>query len=159
MLNWDSDSSDLLNISKACHWCAHLLFFFFTVVRGNIRTVLNDGDLQESVIAVSVTRVYRQKFTLFHPRGHSVKSLGEIRTPLSCGVRPGPGSFLFMGWVHFGDAWLGCAPRYKDFKKVYEAATETHENPCEMALDWGYHENLEPFLISTENEGVYCMAG
>ncbi|XP_053326850.1 meteorin [Spea bombifrons] len=105
------------------------------VVRGNIRMVGNDAELQESVIGISATRVYRQKFTLFHAHGRSVRSLGDIRVPLSCGVKPGPGTFLFMGWVHFGDAWLGCAPRYKDFKQVYEAAIGARENPCEIALE------------------------
>ncbi|XP_073492376.1 meteorin [Aquarana catesbeiana] len=141
--DWDGQLAlplNKLSMEGACRPCndTEILMAVCTsdfVVRGNIRTVLNDRDMQESVIAVSVTRVYRQKFTLFQPRGHSVKSLGDIRTPLSCGVRPGPGTFLFMGWVHFGDAWLGCAPRYKDFKKVYETATETHENPCEIALE------------------------
>ncbi|CAI9570941.1 unnamed protein product [Staurois parvus] len=136
--DWDGQSSNFC--IGACRPCndTEILMAVCTsdfVVRGNIRTVFNDKDVQESVIAVSATRVYRQKFTLFQPRGHSVKSLGDIKTPLSCGVRPGPGSFLFMGWVHFGDAWLGCAPRYKDFKRVYETSKETHENPCEIALD------------------------
>ncbi|KAM8960343.1 meteorin [Pelodytes ibericus] len=129
-----------LNMEGVCRPCndTEILMAVCTsdfVVRGNIRMVGNDAELQESVIGISATRVYRQKFTLFQPRGHSVKSLGDIRTPLSCGVKPGPGSFLFMGWVHFGDAWLGCAPRYKDFKRIYEAAKRAHENPCDIALD------------------------
>ncbi|KAM4631712.1 meteorin [Discoglossus pictus] len=129
-----------LNMEGACRPCndTEILMAVCTsdfVVRGNIRTVVNDVELKQSVIGITATRVHRQKFTLFQPRGHSVKSLGDIRTPLSCGVKPGPGSFLFMGWVHFGDAWLGCAPRYKDFKRVYEAATQARENPCEIALD------------------------
>ncbi|XP_063791525.1 meteorin isoform X1 [Pseudophryne corroboree] len=129
-----------MSIEGACSPCndTEILMAVCTsdfVVRGNIRRVVNDAELQESVIGISATRVHRQKFTLFQPRGHSVKSLGDIRTPLSCGVKLGPGSFLFMGWVHFGDAWLGCAPRYKDFKRVYEAATHLRENPCEILLD------------------------
>ncbi|XP_063285082.1 meteorin [Pelobates fuscus] len=129
-----------LNMEGVCRPCndTEILMAVCTsdfVVRGNIRAVENDAELQESVIGISATRVHRQKFTLFQPRGHSVKSLGDIRTPLSCGVKTGPGSFLFMGWVHFGDAWLGCAPRYKDFKRIYERALQAHENPCEIALD------------------------
>ncbi|KAJ1097889.1 hypothetical protein NDU88_003005 [Pleurodeles waltl] len=105
------------------------------VIRGNIRTVSNDVELQESVISVSAIKIHRQKFTLFQPVGNSLRSTGSIRTLLRCGVKPGPGSFLFMGWVHFGEAWLGCAPRHKDFRRVYEAAQQAHENPCEVVLD------------------------
>ncbi|KAM9305000.1 meteorin [Gastrophryne carolinensis] len=141
--DWDGQLAlplNKLSLEGACRPCnnTEILMAVCTsdfVVRGNIRTVRNDAEMQESVISVSGTRVFHQKFTLFHHRGHSVKSHGEIKTPLSCGVRPGPGSFLFMGWVHFSDAWLGCAPRYKDFKRVYEAAKENHENPCEISLD------------------------
>ncbi|KAG8431986.1 hypothetical protein GDO86_018215 [Hymenochirus boettgeri] len=105
------------------------------VVQGSIRTIVHDVELRESVIGISATRILRQKFALFHTRGHAMKPLGNIRTPLNCGVKPGPGSFVFMGWVHFGDAWLDCAPRYKDFVQVYEAATQAHTNPCKIALD------------------------
>ncbi|XP_053550282.1 meteorin [Bombina bombina] len=141
--DWDGRLSlplNKLSMEGACRPCndTEILMAVCTsdfVVRGNIRRVVNDAELQQSVIGIAATRVHRQKFTLFQPQGHSVKSLGDIRTPLSCKVKPGPGSFLFMGWVHFGDAWLGCAPRYKDFKRVYEAATKSHENPCEVRLD------------------------
>ncbi|XP_071975801.1 meteorin [Engystomops pustulosus] len=129
-----------LSMEGACRPCndTEILMAACTsdyVVRGNIKSVENNEELQESVIEISATRVHRQKFTLFHARGHSLRSHGEIRTPISCGVKPGPGSFLFMGWVHFGDAWLGCAPRYKDFKRVYESAMKVHANPCEISLD------------------------
>ncbi|MBN3301813.1 METRN protein, partial [Amia calva] len=104
------------------------------VVRGNIRSVENDGDLRASVIKVSATRVYRQKYALFSGAGRLAKS-GEIRTLLQCGVKPGAGSFLFTGRVHFGEAWLGCAPRYKDFRRVYEEAKEARLISCELASD------------------------
>ncbi|XP_029433418.1 meteorin [Rhinatrema bivittatum] len=105
------------------------------VVRGNIQTVSNDVEMQESIIGVSATKIHRQKFTLFQPVDRSDELRGSIRTMLRCGVKPGPGSFLFMGWVHFGEAWLGCAPRYRDFRRIYEVAQQAHENPCEVALD------------------------
>ncbi|KAL8175114.1 UNVERIFIED_CONTAM: hypothetical protein K2H54_013720 [Gekko kuhli] len=105
------------------------------VIRGNIRTVSNNVDLQESIIYVSATRIHRQKFALFQPVGKYGKSAGSIRTLLRCGVKPGPGSFLFTGWLHFGEAWLSCAPRYKDFCQIYEEARQAHENPCEVSLD------------------------
>ncbi|MBN3315392.1 METRN protein, partial [Atractosteus spatula] len=102
------------------------------VVRGNIRSVRTDGDLWASVIGVSASRVYRQKYALFSGPGRLAQS-GEIRTLLRCGVKPGSGSFLFTGRVHFGEAWLGCAPRYKDFRRVYEEAREARQIPCELA--------------------------
>ncbi len=107
----------------------------FLVVRGNIRSVDTDSNLKAAVIKVSVTRVYQQKFALF-PESGRLTRLGEIRTPLRCGVRPGAGSFLFTGRVHFGEAWLGCAPRYKDFLKVYEQAKQSLMIPCTLVNDW-----------------------
>ncbi|XP_062444721.1 meteorin [Rhea pennata] len=102
------------------------------VVRGSIRSVANDAELQESVIGVSAARVHRQKFPLFQPVGKSGRSAGSIRTPLRCGVKPGPGTFLFAGWLHFGEAWLSCAPRYKDFQRIYAGARQARLNPCEF---------------------------
>lgn len=106
----------------------------FSVVRGNIRSVETDSNLKAAVIKVSATRVYRQKFALFPDSGRLTRS-GEIRTALQCGVRPGPGSFLFTGRVHFGEAWLGCAPRYKDFLKAYEEAKQSLTIPCTLVND------------------------
>ncbi|KAL0156235.1 hypothetical protein M9458_047481, partial [Cirrhinus mrigala] len=94
-------------------------------VRGNIRSVEKDSNLKAAVIKVSATRVYRQKFTLFPESGRLTRS-GEIRTPLH---------FLFTGRVHFGEAWLGCAPRYKDFLKVYEQAKQSLMIPCTLVND------------------------
>uniref|UniRef100_A0A8C7DY06 Meteorin, glial cell differentiation regulator n=1 Tax=Naja naja TaxID=35670 RepID=A0A8C7DY06_NAJNA len=105
------------------------------VIRGNIKSVSNDREAQESIISVSATRIHRQKFALFQPVGKSGKSTGNIHTLLRCGVKPGPGSFLFTGWMHFAEAWLTCAPRYKDFLRIYEEARQAHENPCEVSLD------------------------
>ncbi|XP_043945200.1 meteorin [Protopterus annectens] len=141
--DWNSRSSldsNNFNMEGACRPCndSEILMAVCTsdfVVRGNIWTVSNNLELQESVISVSTTRIYRQKYTLFQPVGKHGKSFGEIRTMLKCGVKPGAGSFLFTGWLHFGEAWLGCAPRYKDFRHIYKAAKDVHENPCELALD------------------------
>ncbi|XP_067162597.1 meteorin [Apteryx mantelli] len=105
------------------------------VVRGSIRSVSNDAELQESVIGVSATRIHRQKFPLFQPVGKAGKAAGSIRTPLRCGVKPGPGTFLFTGWLHFGEAWLSCAPRYKDFQRIYAGARHARQNPCEFPSD------------------------
>uniref|UniRef100_A0A3Q4I2Q9 Meteorin, glial cell differentiation regulator n=1 Tax=Neolamprologus brichardi TaxID=32507 RepID=A0A3Q4I2Q9_NEOBR len=104
------------------------------LVRGNIKSVEEDENLRAAVIKVSATRVFRQKYTLF--TGNSrLSSRGEIRTLLQCGVKPGPGSFLFTGRVHFGEAWLGCAPRYKDFQRAYTIAKAAQQIPCELPVD------------------------
>lgn len=106
-------------------------------MRGNIRAVQEDENLRAALIKVSATRVFRQKYALF--TGNSrLTSKGEIRTLLQCGVKPGPGSFLFTGRVHFGEAWLGCAPRYKDFQRAYTIAKAAQQIPCELPVDWVY---------------------
>uniref|UniRef100_A0A8C5UAG9 Meteorin, glial cell differentiation regulator n=1 Tax=Malurus cyaneus samueli TaxID=2593467 RepID=A0A8C5UAG9_9PASS len=105
------------------------------VIRGSIRSVSNDAELQESIIGVSATRIHRQKFPLFQAGGQLGQPVGSIRTPLRCGVKPGPGTFLFTGWLHFGEAWLSCAPRYRDFQRIYEGARRTRQNPCEFPVD------------------------
>uniref|UniRef100_A0A3B5MD34 Uncharacterized protein n=1 Tax=Xiphophorus couchianus TaxID=32473 RepID=A0A3B5MD34_9TELE len=103
-------------------------------VQGNIRSVEEDETLRAAVIKVSATRVFRQKYTLFTGSSR-LASRGEVRTLLQCGVRPGPGSFLFTGRVHFGEAWLGCAPRYKDFQRTYSLAKAAQQIPCELPID------------------------
>ncbi|XP_077482571.1 meteorin isoform X2 [Stigmatopora argus] len=104
------------------------------VVRGNIRSVEEDGNLRAAIIKVSATRVFRQKYALFTSNSR-VAARGDIRTLLDCGVKPGPGSFLFTGRVHFGEAWLGCAPRYKDFLQAYTTAKAAQQIPCELPVD------------------------
>ncbi|KAF7656666.1 hypothetical protein LDENG_00037700 [Lucifuga dentata] len=63
------------------------------------------------------------------------KWTGHVNVPLKCGVYPGGDEYLLTGSVHFGEAWLGCAPRYKDFMKLYVTAQETGTNPCQIDTD------------------------
>ncbi|XP_051877602.1 meteorin [Pristis pectinata] len=137
---WSSGALLPQQAERACRPCndTEVLMAVCTsdfVVRGHIRSVIHDRERQESVVNVGTTKIYRQKYMLFHPVGKYGKSFGEVRTFLKCGVKQGVGSFIFTGHVHFGEAWLGCAPRYKDFKRIYEAAKETHENQCEIESD------------------------
>uniref|UniRef100_A0A8B9MWZ9 Meteorin, glial cell differentiation regulator n=1 Tax=Accipiter nisus TaxID=211598 RepID=A0A8B9MWZ9_9AVES len=127
-------------LARACRPCndTEILMAICTsdfVIRGSIRSVSNDVELQESVIGVSAARIHRQKFPLFQAGGRPGRPAGSIRTPLRCGVKPGPGTFLFTGWLHFGEAWLSCAPRYRDFQRIYEGARRTRQNPCEFPVD------------------------
>ncbi|XP_040604288.1 meteorin isoform X1 [Mesocricetus auratus] len=129
-----------LAVDGACRPCSdtELLLAACTsdfVIHGTIYGVAHDMELQESVITVVATRVIRQTLPLFQEEGSEGQGQASIRTPLRCGVRPGPGSFLFMGWSRFGEAWLGCAPRFHEFSRVYAAALTAHLNPCEVALD------------------------
>ncbi|KAL4836299.1 hypothetical protein H8958_017165 [Nasalis larvatus] len=126
-------------VDGACRPCsdAELLLAACTsdfVIHGIIHGVAHDVDLQESVITVMAARVLRQTLPLFGRQGSGEQGLTSIRTPLRCGVRPGPGTFLFMGWSRFGEAWLGCAPRLQEFRRAYEAARAAHLHPCEVAL-------------------------
>ncbi|TMS22706.1 Meteorin [Larimichthys crocea] len=135
-LSLDSNS---ISTEDACRPCnnTEILMAVCTsdfVIRGNIRSVVEDENLRAAVIKVSATRVFRQKYALF--TGNSrIASQGEVRTLLQCGVKPGPGSFLFTGRVHFGEAWLGCAPRYKDFQRAYTIAKAAQQIPCELPVD------------------------
>lgn len=106
-----------------------------TVIHGTIHGVAHDTELQESVITVAAARVLRQTLPLFRVGGPGGQAQASIRTPLHCGVHPGPGTFLFMGWSRFGEAWLGCAPRFQEFSRAYTAAHADHLHPCEVVLD------------------------
>lgn len=108
---------------------------FPTVIRGAIHGVMHDLELQESIITVVATSVLRQTRPLLGMGGSAGQGQAFIRTPLHCGVRPGPGTFLFMGWSRFGEAWLGCAPRVQEFTRAYTSAQAAHLHPCEVALD------------------------
>ncbi|XP_053069396.1 meteorin isoform X3 [Acinonyx jubatus] len=81
------------------------------VINGTIRGVAHNTELQESVITVAAARVLRQTLPLF--RVGESGGQASIHTPLRCGVRPGPGAFLFMGWSRF--AWtfpMDCRASY-----------------------------------------------
>ncbi|XP_007528052.1 meteorin [Erinaceus europaeus] len=124
----------------ACRPCsdAELLLAACTgdfVIRGAISGVSHHAELQESLITVAAARVLRLTPRLFPagPPGGVLQA--PIHTPLRCSVRPGPGTFLFMGWSRFGEAWLGCAPRLQEFTRVYRAARAARQLPCEVGLD------------------------
>ncbi|KAM4598290.1 meteorin-like protein [Polymixia lowei] len=112
------------------------------VVRGYIKNVSHDPERQTSLVEVSGGRVYWQRSGVFEQEvgtegaSRSDSSWhGHIHTLLQCRVKPGGGEFLFTGSEHFGEAWLGCAPRYKDFLSLYQTARATHLNSCDFPLD------------------------
>lgn len=107
----------------------------FSVARGSIAAVSHDPARQTSLVEVRARRVYRQLGPVFEPLPAQASCRGRIHTLLRCRVRPGGGDFLFTGSEHFGEAWLGCAPRYKDFLSVYTAARAARRNSCDFPLD------------------------
>lgn len=132
--------SDLHALSAPCRPCsdAEVLLAVCTsdfVVRGSIQDVTHEPEQQESAIHLHVSRLYRQKSRVFQPTPEGSGWRGRITTLLECGVRPGHGEFLFTGHMHFGEARLGCAPRFKDFQRMYRDAEETGLNPCEMGTE------------------------
>uniref|UniRef100_A0A8C3JZM5 Meteorin-like protein n=1 Tax=Calidris pygmaea TaxID=425635 RepID=A0A8C3JZM5_9CHAR len=106
-----------------------------SVIRGSIQDVTNEAEEQETVIHVGVNKLYRQKSKVFQLTGESGNWRGQIKTLLECGVKPGDGDFLFTGRMHFGEARLGCAPRFKDFQRMYKEAKDKGLNPCEIGPD------------------------
>eukprot|EP00071_Canis_lupus_P019634 XP_013967502.2 meteorin-like protein [Canis lupus familiaris] len=132
--------SDLHTLSAPCRPCsdAEVLLAVCTsdfVVRGSIQNVTHVPEQQESAIHLRVSRLYRQKSRVFRPAPEGGGWRGRVATLLECGVRPGRGEFLFTGHMHFGEARLGCAPRFKDFQRMYQDAEERGLNPCEMGKD------------------------
>ncbi|XP_038613198.1 meteorin-like protein [Tachyglossus aculeatus] len=130
-------ASDLHTVSAPCRPCSdtEVLLAVCTsdfVVRGSIRDVTNDPEQQESVIYVHVSKLYRQKSKIFQPLPGGGGWQGPIKTPLECGVKPGDGDFLFTGRSRFGEPRLGCAPRFKDFQRMYRDAEGKGLNPCEI---------------------------
>ncbi|ELW62356.1 Meteorin-like protein [Tupaia chinensis] len=108
------------------------------VVRGSIQDVTHEPEQQESAIQLRVSRVYRQKSRVFQPGPRGGHWQGHVTTLLECGVRPGRGDFLFTGHMHFGEARLGCAPRFQDFQRVYRDAEERGLNPCEIGAEMSF---------------------
>ncbi|XP_029014968.1 meteorin-like [Betta splendens] len=104
------------------------------VVRGHIGDVTHDPERHTSVVEVSAVRVFWQRGGAFRRRGPAPRWRGRVHTLLRCHVGPGGGEFLFTGSERFGEAWLGCAPRYKDFLSVYQAARAARQNPCDLPL-------------------------
>ncbi|XP_015283568.1 PREDICTED: meteorin-like protein [Gekko japonicus] len=105
------------------------------VVRGSIQNVSHDLENHMSRVEVGVLQVYRQKNQIFWEDKSTGEWRGLIKTLLQCKVKKGAGDFLFTGNEHFGEAWLGCAPRFKEFRAVYQTASKKGANPCEFQFD------------------------
>ncbi|KAK1803111.1 hypothetical protein P4O66_021649 [Electrophorus voltai] len=109
------------------------------VVKGSMQSIEEYNDEEQATVVVSCSRVYRQKRRVFlfaGGRGYG-RWTGRMKIPRECGMQMGQGAwqeeeFLFTGAVRLGEAWLGCAPRYKDFLQVYQASLKAGSNPCHI---------------------------
>lgn len=82
---------------------------------------------------VTLRRLFHQKSRVFAWGGARGRNWsGRINVPAQCSVHPGGDEYLLTGSVHFGEAWLGCAPRYKDFLKLYIQVQNAGTNPCQV---------------------------
>ncbi|KAM4598682.1 meteorin-like protein [Polymixia lowei] len=135
----DRPGADLHSLAAPCQPCtdSEMLLAVCTsdfVARGNIKKVEREED--KSSVTVEISRLYRQKTQVFASGGVRVRRwTGQVKMPLRCGVKPGDGEFLFTGTVRFGEAWMGCAPRYKDFLRLYAEAQLQGTNPCHVDTD------------------------
>ncbi|XP_074551592.1 meteorin-like protein [Halichoeres trimaculatus] len=97
---------------------------------------VSSGTNDHSPAAVTLSRLFRQKSRVFAWSGaRGRRWSGRINVSAQCGVDDQEEEYLFTGSVHFGEAWLGCAPRYKDFLRLYSRAREAGTNPCEIDTD------------------------
>uniref|UniRef100_A0A8C4P9H6 Uncharacterized protein n=1 Tax=Dromaius novaehollandiae TaxID=8790 RepID=A0A8C4P9H6_DRONO len=85
------------------------------VVKGSVQNVSHSFENHMSQADVSVQKVYRQKNRIFQRGEASGEWQGRIRTLMQCKAKKGAGDFVFTRNEHFGKAWLGCAPWFKDF--------------------------------------------
>ncbi|XP_051905726.1 meteorin-like protein [Hippocampus zosterae] len=106
------------------------------VARGVIRGVQEEEEEDRWSVSVDISRLHRQKTQVFVPGGPRARRWsGRIMMPLRCAIKPGEGDFLFTGTLRFGEAWMGCAPRYKDFLRLYREAERLRSNPCHVDTD------------------------
>lgn len=111
-------------------------FPLFLVGRGVFQGAVS-GTNDHSVAVVTLRRLFRQKSSLFVWAGGRGRSwTGRVNVPKQCPMPPKKDEYLLTGSVHFGEAWLGCAPRYRDFVNLYERARKAGTNPCETDTDW-----------------------
>uniref|UniRef100_A0A8D3D3I2 Meteorin-like protein n=1 Tax=Scophthalmus maximus TaxID=52904 RepID=A0A8D3D3I2_SCOMX len=102
---------------------------------GFFRGVASGTNDHSSAVA-TMSRLFRQKSKVFVWGGARGRSWGgRVNVPSQCGVHPGGDEYLLTGCVHFGEAWLGCAPLYRDFLKLYIRAQKAGTNPCQIDTD------------------------
>lgn len=92
------------------------------------------GPGGDSSAAASLSRLFRQKGSTFaRSAARGRRWRGRVNVPKRCGAPPEADVYLLTGSIHFGEAWLGCAPRYRDFLQLYSRAEREGTNPCQVA--------------------------
>lgn len=139
-------------------WVNFSLFPFYSPSPTSVAGVgvfrgVASGPSERSVVVVTLSRLFHQKSGVFawggaRGRGWS----GRVNVPGRCGVHPGQDEHLLTGSTHFSEAWLGCAPRYKDFLKLYTKALNAGTNPCQIDTNW----NVFMALDKTSRVSVLC---
>ncbi|XP_028310789.1 meteorin-like protein [Gouania willdenowi] len=100
--------------------------------RGTFHRVASGSEKSTRAVA-TLSRLFRQKGGVFAWSGGRGRSWsGHVNVPTQCGVYMGGDEYLLTGSIHFGEAWLSCAPRYKDFLQLYIKARRTRTNPCQI---------------------------
>ncbi|XP_077428269.1 meteorin-like protein [Vanacampus margaritifer] len=91
---------------------------------------------EHTLVELTLSRLFHQKDSMFAGgRARSRRWTERVNIPAKCGVPLGGHEYLLTGSVHFGEAWLGCAPRYKDFLRLYGRARMAGSNPCHINTD------------------------
>ncbi|XP_013883309.1 meteorin-like protein [Austrofundulus limnaeus] len=91
---------------------------------------------KHTLLVVTLSRLFHQKSGVFvwggvRGRGWS----GRMNIPRHCSRLPGQDEYLLTGSIHFGEAWLSCAPLYKDFLRLYTKALKMGTNPCQIDIN------------------------
>lgn len=101
---------------------------------GTFEGVVSATSDYSSAVA-TLSRLFRQKSGTFAWSAARGRWRGRVSVPKRCGAPPGPDLHLLTGSIHFGEAWLGCAPRYRDFLQLYARAERAGSNPCRVEAD------------------------
>lgn len=101
------------------------------LVKGRIRTLVQDETLARSVISVDVDSVLRGSGSALPTDARSI----SLHRDLKCHSRVGSESadFLFMGRWLLGDAVIRCAPKWSEWKHVRHRALQSGSNACRLA--------------------------
>ncbi|KAK3601863.1 hypothetical protein CHS0354_041786 [Potamilus streckersoni] len=101
------------------------------VVVGTVEDVFHNDETEKTEIGVNVMQIIRQRETLFHRKDRGSKTLqGTIMAPKKCGVRHGPGTFLFTGRLKLGYLKFGCAPYLTDWEMLVKRAEDEGTLEC-----------------------------
>ncbi|KAL3876681.1 hypothetical protein ACJMK2_034485 [Sinanodonta woodiana] len=101
------------------------------VVVGTVEDVIHNEETEKTQIGVNVMQIIRQRDTFFHRKDRGSKTLqGTIVAPKKCGIRHGPGIFLFTGRLKLGYLKFGCAPYLTEWETIVKRAEDEGTLEC-----------------------------